>query len=776
MSVLEHDRFIAGYWHSAGSQYAWGCADGVTIRRMALDGTVTNRGALTSIEALLYVDCIFSTSDPDVIFALAQKNNFYRVLRSDDGGQTFAQVLLLGEGIDTAGAQATYVKTLRDRGFLELSVNAPGAGGLIAGTMLIAEYNIASGRVAGGVNDAVRVYTSTDGGLTWATIWTLNADGVNNIGHIHAVRQHPTTGHIYFLCGDADNKAAIVRWDGAAELPDNTSPPSMSRPGVEVATGGQKHRAVDILFTASAAVTMSDTNRQANPSGDGSGIWKWSLDLSESVRVNNDTWNYDDMHVGWHAVQTGNKMFFTTAAEHVDASNTWDTPNLLIYNSDDGGEAWSAIASFNCRENAAEWKSYQGVFLFGGKIYLSSPHGAGHGVGTVALEITTEPQLDHVRTIAPVYYVGQWTAAGSDANNGRDKTAPFGTLKYAVESSRICRGARIRVGVGDIQQDNMYPIWSSPTVQGVGAVTIEGLGRTASIVSLRAASGGTYAIYTEASRVSDIIFRKMTIRALKTAIVLNINASSKLFFYDAIIGDESTSVSACAQVTSAQLHVHRTLIRQPSTSVPAVIMASGSFFGVRSKIIGGESGIRQQSSAVVDMIKCLLADFALYGLSVVSGATVIPKAKDCIFYSTRANTSGINDAVGLTETDANIDYNSYFCTFAATANVANSGGSHSVTTDPLFVDAVNYRLATSSPCIGAGSTGGGVDYDGLAYLTQDIGPSRYKPTGTGFGEWTPFDASMPPLSLASTAPGSLLEVQEWSKANVTKKQIDKVHR
>jgi hypothetical protein len=31
-----------------------------------------------------------------------------------------------------------------------------------------------------------------------------------------------------------------------------------------------------------------------------------------------------------------------------------------------------------------------------------------------------------------------------------------------------------------------------------------------------------------------------------------------------------------------------------------------------------------------------------------------------------------------------------------------------------------------------------------------------------------------PLSLAATAPGSLLEVQEWTKANVTKKQIDSV--
>lgn len=47
-------------------------------------------------------------------------------------------------------------------------------------------------------------------------------------------------------------------------------------------------------------------------------------------------------------------------------------------------------------------------------------------------------------------------------------------------------------------------------------------------------------------------------------------------------------------------------------------------------------------------------------------------------------------------------------------------------------------------------------------------------TDIKFGLRSPFDASMPPLSLAATAPGKLLEVQEWTRSDVTKKQIDKV--
>jgi hypothetical protein len=84
----------------------------------------------------------------------------------------------------------------------------------------------------------------------------------------------------------------------------------------------------------------------------------------------------------------------------------------------------------------------------------------------------------------------------------------------------------------------------------------------------------------------------------------------------------------------------------------------------------------------------------------------------------------------------------------------------------------DYTPSPDSPAIDAGATalvstdlyGGAIP--GLG--GPDIGPVEYMPG------WTLFDGSMPSLSLAATCPGSLLEVQEWTKANVTKKQIDKV--
>jgi hypothetical protein len=90
----------------------------------------------------------------------------------------------------------------------------------------------------------------------------------------------------------------------------------------------------------------------------------------------------------------------------------------------------------------------------------------------------------------------------------------------------------------------------------------------------------------------------------------------------------------------------------------------------------------------------------------------------------------------------------------------------------VAIDGENYRPVPTSPCIGAGvDVGLTTDADGNAVpgaVGYDIGPYSYMPG------WTVFDGTMPPLSLASTCPGSLLEVQEWKKANVTKRQIDSV--
>jgi hypothetical protein len=96
--------------------------------------------------------------------------------------------------------------------------------------------------------------------------------------------------------------------------------------------------------------------------------------------------------------------------------------------------------------------------------------------------------------------------------------------------------------------------------------------------------------------------------------------------------------------------------------------------------------------------------------------------------------------------------------------------------DPLIT---NDRMSDFSPCTHAGAVVSGINdagqLDPFGFATP-AHPNMGRDQGAakGFGPWATFDTSMPPLSLASTCPGSLLEVQEWTKANVTKRQIDSV--
>jgi len=82
---------------------------------------------------------------------------------------------------------------------------------------VIGEYNINGSRVNGSTNDAVRVYQTTDGGVTWTAILTFNTSG-NQIRHCHAVRYDRYTGDYYMVFGD-DPKSGIVRWDGVSASP-----------------------------------------------------------------------------------------------------------------------------------------------------------------------------------------------------------------------------------------------------------------------------------------------------------------------------------------------------------------------------------------------------------------------------------------------------------------------------------------------------------------------------------------------------------------------------
>lgn len=134
---------------------------------------------------------------------------------------------------------------------------------------VIGEYNIASGRVSGGANDAVRVYRTTDGGATWTAILTFNTSG-NQIRHCHAVKYDKWTGEWYMVFGD-DPNSAVVRWDGSSASPSANT--ALTQAGIGSTAGwecmhdaaGLECRSGDLAIHPQSVHYMAD-NSEANTS------------------------------------------------------------------------------------------------------------------------------------------------------------------------------------------------------------------------------------------------------------------------------------------------------------------------------------------------------------------------------------------------------------------------------------------------------------------------------------------------------------------------------
>ena len=130
--------------------------------------------------------------------------------------------------------------------------------------ILLGEYNIATGRVDGSTNDAVRIYQSADGGVTWSALLTFNTSG-NQIRHCHFVKYDRYTGDWYMGFGD-DPKSALLRWDGTSAAPPANTPLTQAGftgyPGWEVMhdTAGIECRSGDITIHPQTAYYMSDNS------------------------------------------------------------------------------------------------------------------------------------------------------------------------------------------------------------------------------------------------------------------------------------------------------------------------------------------------------------------------------------------------------------------------------------------------------------------------------------------------------------------------------------
>lgn len=211
-----------------------------------------------------------------------------------------------------------------------------------------------------------------------------------------------------------------------------------------------------------------------------------------------------------------------------------------------------------------------------------------------------------------------------------------------------------------------------------------------------------------------------------------------------------------------------------------------TFGAVSSRLEGGthaSGDIFFQNNVVILDIEGLI-------FSITSGSIKYPRKN--LYYAAQSTAfNGVNWATWLTNgkaTDADFEKGSIYIrnpSFGTTWEVYGDAGTllETLNYNPLanhFKNIGDPRWLEESLYLKTGYLSGYVDYalkdfyGGKMFAVPNIGPDQG--TGAGFGPWTTFDATMPALALSPDAPGTLLEVQEWSKANVTKKQIDKVSK
>jgi len=780
LTVLETDNSFAGQWCTLNDGYIYGVGVNqrtTVLRKREYGQSYETRGSVTALNQSFRIENrIYSTSVPGLIFVLVknESSNFF-LLKSTDGGMTFRGVFKFGEGNGPGGTNAQDVRLLR--GMLELTTELPGGGGL--GTLFIGEYNINKTRITGSVNDRVRIMKSVDRGETWTKVVEWNTNGSNQVGHIHAMKQDPYTGEIYICVGDYNSRIGILQWDGLSSWTDNrTLSQTGSMRGFRAFTGLQRYRTCDVLFDENYFYTFADTQTPNNPGGTESGIWRGRKDFSSYVRVDNQIYKYDPMHVGWFGEKIGDTFIFTTAREYVSTENAWKELNTQVYVSHDGVN-WFVTGLLNWRDTGdpTESRYMANVFSSNQKIYMDCTAGAGHSA-TVQCSLARmwktreDPVILH-----PVYFAGGWNNTGNDNNSGTNADSPKRTLNNILSNNRISAGARVRISKGTFNEPEIYPLWSGSNFQGRGKVVIEGQGMNRTHIIRSAGFSGGYGILIEAARANQDPSFPVELKDLEFYITeaegpghnnyLINNTDSYIRTINCKIGNSLNDDSPLVFLGNSGARY------ESECSILTGSSAPGEFKEI-VKINANSTSVALKNCLILNAFDAFSINFpgtdfslkhcTLYGIE-NNGVTIgqnnnsQPFIKNNIF---SCKAFPIEDLSGITEKE--VDYNLYN---RVNRNVTDGGHGPDIGTSPGFVDADNgdFTLRSVSRCAMKGTLLPDVVYD----LT---GRLRLDPSSLGAYETTALTA-MPEGITIDSGTGSTAEFfvssnTEWQIADFDK--------
>jgi hypothetical protein len=768
VSTLEVVNSFPGEWCCASDGYLYGTNRRNVLRKAEHGQDVDVRGDVRSIDPSFIIENrIYSTSVPGLIFILVKNNlDNHFLLRSSNGGSTFSLSYTFGEGNGPGNTNTVNVRLLRE--LLELKRNLPGGTG--RGWLYIGEYNVNRNRIPGGTNDRVRIMRSVDQGRTWTKVVEWNTNGMNQVGHIHAMKQDPYTGEIYVCTGDTDSKSGIIKWDGISSWSDNASLAGItSRRGFTVFSGAQRFRVCDVLFDRNYFYTFTDTQKPNNPDGSESGIWRGRKDFSSFTRVDNQIYDYDPMHVGWFGDKIGDTFIFTTAREYSNPSNAWNEINTQVYVSNDGLN-WHRTGSLNWFDNGdvTSGRYAANVFSFNNRFYIDCMQGAGH-YSTIQCELAREWRTgDPPVILHPVYFAGNWNSEGNDANTGTTADSPKRSLGNILMNNNISAGARIRVSEGEFIENQINPLWSNPVFRGRGSVVIEGQGKERTTLSW-ANPNSNNGIVLAGSRTGTGPETPLILKDI--GLFMNDRSDNTHNNYILNITDSYIKTISCRfggirNEDSPLVNLASERSKYESENSIYITNSSGSpFSNILRTVSDNTFSVFRNciflNSHISFYINNRGSDFSLsnctfYGeghAGIVFGARCDrpPFIKNCIFSS---GDTAIIDYAGLEE--RNVDYNYYN---GRIINVRDGGNSISGN-DPSFVDPERgiFNLNSFSPCAMAGVT--------LPDIIVDYeGKERRNPPSIGAFE-DPALYAFPGL-ITLPAPGQDIELRIVSSGNWT---------
>ncbi len=264
-----------------------------------------------------------------------------------------------------------------------------------------------------------------------ATATVLNAWTVDNeyIKHIHAVRQDPFTKKLWLCIGDNNAQSGMLIVDqdkindasAWANIGDVTLA-SINEPGFTVLRNGtQKFRATDVAFTEKYAYHFVD----ASNTGIYLGIVRTTKSNYKSVYIDKDLQGFSDHHQGFWSLPVSDDQVVHCPLIAVGPTDNWNMP--FYSHKDDGltykignGQIASSATKFVPR---VFWKGQDDKIYFSG----SNMAGTNDQKYTVVFKVADDdfkgPEPDN---FWPVYFVSPTGSASAGTTVGIDPRNPAG--------------------------------------------------------------------------------------------------------------------------------------------------------------------------------------------------------------------------------------------------------------------------------------------------------------------------------------------------------------